>query len=794
MLAPLKWLNDYVKVDDISPAQFDSDMTMSGSKVEEVIEAGKEISNVLTGKVIRLERHPDADKLVVCQLDVGNEVVQIVTGANNMKEGDIVPVALSGATLPNNVKIKKGKLRGVDSNGMMCSAIELGLDIPDAVHGIHILPPDTKLGVDVKEVLGLNNVVVDFEITSNRPDCLSIIGLAREAAATFNRELKVPEIVVKENSEKVSDYISVDIDSKDLCRRFAARVVKNVTIKQSPEWLKERLMEAGVRPISNIVDITNYVMIEYGQPLHAYDYKKISGKKLIARRAKDGEKLATLDGKERELNSSMLVIADTEKALGVAGVMGGLYSEITDDTSTIVLEAANFNGTSIRLTSKVLGFRTEASSRFEKGIDPNVAMLAVNRAAELIVELGAGEVVGGLADSYEDKLEPWTIDISEDRINKFLGTDIPVEDIINILEKLEVKVEKSDAGMKAVVPTFRGDLELEVDIAEEIARIYGYNNIQSTLISGETTQGGKNTKQKIEDKTKEVLSGAGLYEVVTYSFVTPKHFDMINIPEDSKLRNVVRILNPLGQEMSIMRTTLIPSMLEVISRNFSKKTESGQFFELGRVYWPTERPDAKLPEEKNMLSIGVYGSFDFFDLKGSVELLFESLGINKYEFVRETENSIFHTGKAANIFLRKKKVGTIGEIHPDVAENFDIPVSTYVCELDFDEVIENSQLGRKFKQLPKYPAVERDMAFLVSDEVMVSHLEDIIRQKGGNLVENIRLFDVYKGKQIPENKKSVAYSITYRAEDRTLKDEEVNKVHGEITKTIEEKLGGQLRM
>lgn len=793
MLVPLKWIDDFVKIDNISPAEFDSAMTMSGSKVEEVIETGKEISNVVTGKVLKIESHPDADKLVVCQLDVGNEKIQIVTGANNMKEGDIVPVALHGSTLPGGLKIKKGKLRGVESNGMMCSAIELGLNLPDAVHGIHILPPDTPIGVDVKELLGLNSVIVDFEITSNRPDCLSMIGMAREVAATFNRELKIPEVIVKENDEDVNGYIHIDIEAKDLCSRYAARVVKNAVIKQSPEWLKERLMEAGVRSINNIVDITNYVMLEYGQPLHAFDYDKIAEKKIIVRRAKNGEKIRTLDGKDRELNDSMLLIADPSNPLAVAGVMGGLDSEITEDTKNIIFESAVFNGTSIRLTSKALGLRSEASSRFEKGIDPNISSVAVNRAAELVAELGAGEVVGGIADCYENKLKPWTIDISPERINRFLGTDISAQEMVDTLEKLGVKIIKGDV-MKAEIPTFRSDLELEVDIAEEIARIYGYDKIKTTLISGETTQGGRNRKQTIEDKAKEMLVGSGLYEVVTYSFVSPRDFDKINIPEDSELRNTVNILNPLGQEMSIMRTTLIPSMLEVISRNYSKKTESAEFFELGKIYIPLKNPDAKLPEEKNTLVMGMYGEYDFYDLKGTVELLFETLGIKKYEFAREANNPSFHPGKTANIVLKKKVIGTIGEIHPDVLERYEIPVNVYICQLDFDEIIKSSELEKRFKSLPKYPAAERDMALLIDDEIMVSQIESIIRDKGGNLVESIKLFDVYKGKQIPDNKKSVAYSIIYRSEDRTLKDEEVNKVHDEIIKAIESKLGGQLRL
>ena len=791
MLAPLKWINDYVKVDDIDPILFADEMTMSGSKVEEVIETGKEITNVVTGRILKIDRHPDADKLVVCSVDVGNDIVQIVTGADNINEGDVVPVAMHGSSLPGGVKIKKGKLRGVDSNGMLCSATELGIDIQDEVHGIYILPSDTPVGVEAREVLGLNSVIVDFEITSNRPDCLSIIGMAREAAATFKRELNIQPVIVKENSEDIKKYIDIEIMAKDLCSRYAARVIKNVVIKQSPEWLKERLIEAGVRPINNIVDITNYVMLEYGQPLHAFDYDMIAGKKIIVRRAYDGEKLVTLDGKDRLLNNSMLVIADMEKSLVVAGVMGGENSEITDNTKTILLEAANFNGISVRITSRKLGFRTEASSRFEKGLDPNIAIIALDRTAQLIVELGAGEVVGGIVDRYENKLEPWTIDINVGRINRFLGTDIAADEMVEILERLDIKIISGDI-LKAQIPTFRGDLELEVDIAEEIARLYGYNNIVSKLISGETTQGGKTREQKIEDRAKEVLSSSGLYECITYSFVSPSDFDKINIPKDSGLRKVVKILNPLGEELSIMRTTLIPSMLDVLSHNYNKKNINGKFYEIGKVYWPKD--DEKLPQEKSMLIIGMYGESDFYDVKGKVELLLQNLGIKKYEFIRETENQTFHFGKTASLIIKKKPVGILGEIHPDILERYGISEKIYICELDFDMIVSNCEIEKKFKQLPKYPSIERDMALLVSDDIMVSQIQNIIRQKGGNLIENIKLFDVYKGKQIPDGKKSVAYSIVYRAEDRTLKDEEVNIVHNGVVKEIELKLGAQLRL
>ena len=792
MLVPLKWINDYVKVDDIDPNVFADKLTMSGSNVEEVIEAGKEIKNVVAGRVISIEKHPDAEKLVICQVDVGNETIQIVTGADNMKEGDTVPVALHGSTLPGGVKIRRGKLRGVASNGMMCSSLELGISSKDDVHGILILPQDTPIGEDIKKVLGIESAVVDFEITSNRPDCLSMIGMAREAAATFNRKLNVEKPIVKENNEDIKDYIDVSIEDEDLCSRYAARVVKNIKIKDSPEWMKDRLLEAGVRPINNVVDITNYVMLEYGQPLHAFDYKKIEGNKIIVRRAKEGEKLTTLDDKERVLDTSTLVIADSKKALVVAGVMGGEDSEVSDDTNTVLLESANFNGTAVRIASKKIGLRTEASSRFEKGLDPNSVIDALDRAACLMAELCDGEVVKGTLDRYVKELKPWTIDIDVEHINKFLGTDIDYSTMVDILKRLYVDVY-DDNGLKALIPTFRGDLELEVDIAEEIARIYGDSNIKSTMIYGETTQGGKNINQVIEDRTKDILVGAGLCEAITYSFMGKKDFDLIGVPIGSSIRNAVTILNPLGEDMSIMRTTMISSTLNVLATNYSRKVEEAKIFEIGKVYLPQGDKD-KQPIEKNMLSIGMYGDLDFFDVKGVIELLFNNLGIRKYVFEREKDNKTFHPGIAAKILIKNKEVGVIGQVHPTVIEKYDLPSKVILCEVDFDDVVSNSDLNKEFKQLPKYPAIERDMALFVSKDTMVSEIEGIIRKLGGNLIEKVKLFDVYTGEQVPEGQKSVAYSLVYRSKDRTLKDEEVSRVHESIVKEIETKLGGKLRL
>lgn len=791
MLVPLKWLNEYVKVDDIKPQEFSDRMTMSGSKVEEVIETGKEIKNVVTGKIIKLEKHPDADKLLICQIDTGNQVVQIVTGADNVREGQVVPAALHGALLPGGKKIKRGKFRGVESNGMLCSAVELGIGA-DA-DGILILPQDTPVGIDVRDAVGKNSVIVDFEITPNRPDCLSMVGMAREAAATFDRKLCIPEISFNENNEDVKDYIDVEIKDKDLCPRYAARVIKNVKVCDSPGWLKERLTEAGMRPVNNIVDITNYVMLEYGQPLHAFDYEKINGKKIIVRRAQDGEKLKTLDGKDRDLSSSMLVIADYKKPLVVAGVMGGAYSEIENSTSTIMLESANFNAVSVRRTSKKLGLRTESSSRYEKGLDPNIAITAINRAAQLIADLAGGEIVSGIVDRYENKLQPWTIDISPERINRFLGTNIAADEMASILRKLDIQVESGDV-MKAIIPTFRADLEQEVDIAEEIARIFGYDNIKPTMIRGESLQGGRNREQKIQDIVKEILVGAGLYEITTYSLGSTEDFDRMRFEDDSSKRKCIRIQNPIGEDLSIMRTSMIPSMLSVIKRNYNKKNEEAGLFETGRVYLPLYDEESKLPLEKNKLIIGMYGGYDFYDVKGIVELLLSNLGIKKYEIEREQLDPSFHPGKTAKLFIRRKEAGIMGEIHPDVLENYDIPIAVYICELDFDMLIEEADQIKHFKQLPKYPSVDRDIALLVDKNIPVSEIEDIARKQGKGLIESIKLFDVYEGEQIPEGKKSVAYSIKYRAEDHTLKDEEVNKVHDSIIKAFEAKLNAQLRL
>ncbi|ABN51456.1 MAG TPA: phenylalanine--tRNA ligase subunit beta [Hungateiclostridium thermocellum] len=795
MKAPIDWLKDYVDI-NVSTKELADAMTMSGSKVEGIEVQGEEITKVVVGKILSLEKHPDADRLQVAKVDVGSEVLQIVTGAQNVNVGDYIPVALVGSTLPGGKKISKGKLRGVESYGMMCSIEELGLtrdDCPDAPEdGIYILPKEEELGKDIKEVLGLNKEIIEFEITSNRPDCLSIIGLAREAAVTLKTKFKRPVINVKEEGDDASQYISVEVKDTGLCPRFAARVVKDVKIGPSPKWMRDRLKAAGVRPINNIVDITNYVMLEYGQPMHAYDIKDIKGNKIIVRRAFDGEIIKTLDDQDRELDSSMLVIADEERAVGVAGVMGGANSEIKDDTKTIVFEAANFNGTSVRLTAKKLGMRTEASGRFEKGLDPENVEAAINRAAQLVEELGIGTVCKGMIDCYPEKKEPRIIKLRVDKINSLLGTNIPKEEMIDILRALEFEVDENNMTVK--VPTFRDDVEREADIAEEIARFYGYNNIEATLLSGKTaTQGRKTYKQTIEDLIKETMIACGLCETYTFSFTSPKVFDKLNLPADSELRKAVVISNPLGEDYSIMRTTTIPDMLAVISTNYNRRIEEARLFEMSKVYIPKSLPLEELPEEKTVLTLGMYGELDFYDLKGVVEELLERLGIKNYDVSPEKNNVVFHPGRTALINIDGEYAGIIGEIHPEVAEKFECPERTYIGVIEVETLVRKASMDCQYKGLPKYPAVTRDIAMLVKDEVMVKEIEDIIKQRAGKILESVKLFDVYKGKQVPEGMKSVAYSITFRASDRTLTDEEVGKAMTKILDGLKRNLGAELR-
>ncbi|HYE84642.1 MAG TPA: phenylalanine--tRNA ligase subunit beta [Clostridia bacterium] len=795
MLVPIKWLKDYVDI-KVDSKGFADAMTMSGSKVERVEELGKEIENVVVGKILKIESHPAADKLVIGQVDVGTEVLQIVTGADNIKEGDYIPIAKSGSTLPGGVKIKKGKLRGVESNGMMCSAQELALDLDnlpeELLDGIYILDKEYPLGADIKDILGLNDTVVEFEITNNRPDCLSIIGIAREAAATFGCELKYPKTAFSENSENIKDYLDIQVKNSELCPRYSARMVKNVVIKDSPAWMQERLVKAGVRPISTIVDITNYVMLELGQPMHAFDYRDLEDKKIIVRNAVPGETIKTLDEVDRKLDESMLVIADATKPTGIAGVMGGFGSEIEDDTTMVVFECANFAPVNIRLTSKKLGLRTEASSRYEKGIDPELATMALDRACSLVEQLGAGEIVGGKIDIYPAPRKARKLSLNVGKAGAFIGAgDITEEMIVKYLTSLEFKVE-AKGDLEVTVPTFRDDVEGDADLIEEIARLYGYDRIPVDLMDTTFTQGGKNYRQNIRDMAKTNMVAQGLYEVLTYSFVSPGVYNKINLKAENPLRNAIKLINPLGEDQSIMRTTIIPNMLEVISRNYNKKIAEGQFFELSKIYLADTLPLEGLSDERETLTIGMYGDVDFFDLKGVVENLLEELNIDKYRILSSNNDSM-HPGRTAELLINNKRVGCLGEVHPDVLDKFDIPVRVYVSELNFEEIIRQSDMNIKYISLPKYPSVARDIAIVVTEEITAGQVEEIIRNKGGKLIEEVKLFDIYRGSQIQEGYKSMAYSIVYRSDEKTLSEEDIAKVHNKVVNSLVNQVGAALR-
>lgn len=797
MFVPVKWLREYVNIEDLDINTLSDKLVMSGSKVEAVEHLGEEIQKVVVGKILEINPHPNADKLLITKVDVRTEVIQIVTGANNIKVGDYIPIVMAGGELPGGVKIKKGKLRGEESNGMMCSAKELG--IADKVipqyqkEGIFILDQAYPLGEDIRKVLGLEGQVIEFEITPNRPDCLSILGIARETAATFNRQMQYPDVKIKEEYGNIKEYASIEVKNPELCGRYVGRVATNLVIQPSPVWMQQRLMEAGVRPINNIVDITNYVMLEMGQPLHAFDLDQLEDHKIIVRNAAEGEVFKTLDGVERNLDENMLMIADGKRSVGLAGVMGGENSEVTEQTKRILIESAYFNGDNIRATSKKLGLRTEASARFEKGVDPNGCRLAADRVCQLIEMLGAGKIVQGTIDIYPEIVEKKAIEIRPHRINTLLGISLSPEEIRDILRRLELEVSIESNIMKVTVPTYRADLLKEIDIVEEVARIYGYDEIPNTAPKG-NTQGAKTNGQIIEDYSKDILNGLGLNEITTYSFVSPRSFDMIRIAEDSFMRNAVKLINPLGEENSIMRTTLIGNMLEVLARNYNRKVESVKAFELGRTFIPYSVPVDQLPVEKKVLTLGMYGKgTDFYTLKGTIEVLLERLGIGRCQYIPEKNYSSFHPGRCANILYGEHIIGVLGEVHPDVMENYDIDERTYVAELDFNILLQITRLDRLYKPLPKYPAITRDIALVLEDHIYVKEIEDIIRGNGSMILESIKLFDVYKGKQIQEGYKSVAYSLTYRAADRTLVDEEVARVHDKIVKTLEEKLNAQLR-
>ncbi len=799
----MKWLGDYIDVSDMPIKEFCSGLTISGSKVERWETEGEEISKVVVGKILSVVPHENSDHLVVCKVDVGHaspDVLQIVTGASNVHEGDFVPVAMDGSTLPNGVKIKKGKLRGVESNGMLCSLGELGLtthDFPYAIaDGIFIMQQEEgcvpfELGQDIREAIGFDDTSVEFEITSNRPDCMSVIGLARETHATFDRPYTVKEPTYKGIDGDIGSMLKVTIHNKELCPRYIAGVVKNVKIGMSPRWMRERLRASGVRPINNFVDITNYVMLEYGHPMHAFDIRYIDGAEINIRNAKEGETITTLDGTERTLTEKMLVIADANKPVAVAGVMGGEYSGIMDDTVDVVFEAACFDGASVRTTAKALGMRTDASARFEKGLDPQNAYPALMRAFELVEMLGCGEVVKTIIDAdYSDKT-PKGVEFDPVWINNFLGSDIPEDVMRSCLEKLDFKVENG----KAYAPSVRIDIECKADIAEEVARIYGYNNIPKTIIRG-VADAKLTEKQKLERKIANAMTALGAYEITTYSFISPKYFDRIRLSENSPLRKTVVISNPLGEDTSVMRTTLLPSMCEVMARNYNSRNAAVCLFELGSEYIPG---GGELPDEPVRLSVGAYGGdMDFYGIKGIVDSMLKNIGVEDVEYAACTDPAVFaeaeafHPGRCAVITKDGKAIGIVGELHPETLENYGIGVKAYAAKVNVTELLDIANAVKTYKPLPKFPAAVRDLAIVCDENLPVAELEKAIKRAVGNTLESVTLFDVYKGKQIAEGKKSVAYSIAMRSHEGTLTDEQSDAAVKRVLKELE-KLGAELR-
>ena len=795
-----KWLTDYVDVTEVSNKDYCDRMTDTGSKVEGFEVLASDIDNVRVGKITKISRHENSDHLQICMLDVGNgEDVQIVTGAQNVFEGAIVPVALAPAKLPGDVVIKAGKLRGVASNGMLCSIAELGLtknDMPTAIEdGIFILneldeSKDFTLGMDIKDALGLVDDVVEFEITPNRPDCLSVIGLARESAASFEKELNLHTPVLKtaNDGDKIENYIKVDINSP-LCKRYSARVVKNIKIEPSPMWLRMRLRASGVRPINNIVDITNYVMLEYGQPMHAFDYKCLDGSHIVVREACEGETFKSLDDIDHTLKAGMLVISDEKKAVALAGVMGGANSEIKDDTSTVVFESASFDGPSVRVTSRALGMRTESSSRFEKGLDEEMVIPAIERACELVEMLGAGEVVAGLIDVYPSPKKTREIPLNAEKINAFLGTRIAKDEMVRILTSLSFKVENDIV----YVPSYRDDVEGMQDIAEEIARIYGYNEIETTNVVASLTQGERNPRQAYDVKIQDTLCAMGMYEIHTFSFISPKYYDKINLDANDQRRKSVVISNPLGEDTSVMRTTSIPSMLEVLNKNSNLKNDEAYLYEVATIYIPNEDV-TKLPNEPKQIALGMYGGVDFYDLKGVIEGLFSACGIKGASFVAESQDPTFHPGRCAKIYASDGTyLGIFGEIHPLVAQNYSFNKRVYIATLDFEAMFSCHEVEAKYKPLPKFPALTRDFSFVCDEELEVGTIENTIKKSGVKLLESVRLFDIYRGAQVGEGKKSVSFSVSLRASDRTLNDQEADDAVKKILKALERELGITLR-
>ena len=805
MNTSLSWIKAYVPDLDVTAQEYTDAMTLSGTKVEGYEKLDADLDKIVIGQIEKIERHPDADKLIICQVNVGTETVQIVTGAPNVKEGDKVPVVLDGGRVAGGhepgqrvqggIKIKKGKLRGVESCGMMCSIEELGSNrdmYPEAPEfGIYIFDDDAVVGESAVKALGLDDVVVEYEVTSNRVDCFSVVGIAREAAATFGKEFYPPVVTPTGNDEDVNDYIKVTVKDTDLCPRYCARVVKNIKIGPSPKWMQRRLASVGIRPINNLVDITNYVMEEYGQPMHAYDLDTIEGREIIVRTAEKGEKFTTLDGQEREMDESVLMICDGKKSIGIAGIMGGENSMITDDVHTMLFEAACFDGTNIRKSSKKIGLRTDASGKFEKGLDPNNAQAAIDRACQLVEEMGAGEVVGGMVDVYGKKKEPVRVPFDQDKINSLLGTNISKEDMIGYFKKIDL--EYDEETNEVIAPTFRHDLVRIADLAEEVARFYGYDNIPTTLPKGETTTGKLSFKLRVEQVARDIAEFCGFSQGMTYSFESPKVFDKLRIPEDSSLRNAIEIMNPLGEDYSIMRTSSLNGMLTSLATNYNRRNKDVRLYELANIYLPKSLPLTELPEERVQFTLGMYGEGDFFTMKGVVEEFFDKVGMHKKESYDPNAGKPFlHPGRQANIIYDGRVVGYLGEVHPDVADAYGIGTRTYIAVIDMPEIVAKATFDRKYSGIAKFPAVTRDISMVMPKEILVGQIEDIIEKKGGAYLESYALFDIYEGAQIKPGFKSVAYSIVFRAKDKTLEDADVTAAMERILKALEE-MGIELR-
>ena len=804
MNTTLSWIKAYVPDLTCTAQEYTDAMTLSGTKVEGYEAADRDLDKIVIGQIEKIEKHPDSDHLIICQVNVGAETIQIVTGAPNVKEGDKIPVVLDGGRVAGNhdgkmteggIQIKKGKLRGVESNGMMCSIEELGSSrefYPEAPeYGIYIFPEDAVVGADAIEELGLHDVTFEYEITSNRVDCFGVIGIAREAAATFGKEFHPPVVTPTGNAENASDYVKVTVKDTDLCPRYCARVVKNIKIAPSPKWMQRRLAAAGIRPINNIVDITNYIMEEYGQPMHAYDYDQLAGHEIIVRRAAKDEKFVTLDEQERTLDENVLVICDGEKSVGIAGIMGGANSMITDDVKTMLFEAACFDGTNIRLSSKRIGLRTDASAKFEKGLDPNNAEEAINRACQLIEELGAGEVVGGIVDVYPTVKEPVRIPFEPERINALLGTDISAEEMLGYFKKIDLGYDEKTNEI--IAPTFRQDLFRTADLAEEVARFFGYANIPTTLPTGEATTGKLPFDLRVRAVAQDIAEFCGFSQGMMYSFESPKAFEKLMLPADSPLRNAIKIMNPLGEDFSIMRTQSVNGMLTSLGFNYSHRNKNVRLYELGNIYIPKALPLTELPDERVQFTLGMYGDGDFFTMKGVIEEFLDKLGITGRKSYRPNSGKTFlHPGRQADVYYGDKLLGFLGEVHPLVASAYGIGEKAYIAVLDMPAVTELATFDRKYAGIAKFPAVSRDISMVVPKQILAGEIEDVIIQRGGKILESCQLFDIYEGAQIRSGFKSMAYSITFRAKDRTLEEGDITAAMKKIWNGLEA-LGIEIR-